>query len=430
MTAGDHAASWLAAGEDAPPARTLHRLSRRVRQALNRRALMQLLARHPVQGATYLSKLSMPPFGAMGLGLAIPLLFATAVAGFLSGLMVLNTRRAAAFTAMLALLLAQQVVTAEQFSVGSLTLLVVVHLPYVFQLRRVSGPTLDVLDYFQRTALVLAVLGVVQYVLQFVIGQALAFPIDNYLPRALLLSQFNNQAVLHYGSATLRANGVFMLEPSFFSQGVGLALAMEVIGRRRRLWMLALGLGLLVSYSGTGVMAMAAALLVDGIARRRFGMLFAATVGTAIVVAVGLAADVPMITNLVDRSGEFGAAGSSASMRFVGGFALFNELLWPEPLRTLFGYGAGSFLFYGHRASMPIAEMMLFKTVFEFGLIGALAYFGFLTFCIAGAKGPAAVKAGVAMALFCGGAYTPFGHCLACGLLLWPAENTARERST
>jgi len=48
-----------------------------------------------------------------------------------------------------------------------------------------------------------------------------------------------------------------------------------------------------------------------------------------------------------------------------------------------FGYGAGAynklrFLAFNYAA----AEMALFKIVFEFGLVGALAYFGFLFSCL------------------------------------------------
>ncbi len=130
----------------------------------------------PLVAATYLSKFSVPPFGAMGLALVTPLMLVAAVGGFLAGLMELHLRRALLFALMLGILLGLQVLTADSFSIGSLALLVVVHLPYVFQQRRRQGPDGDVLQYFQRTALLIGLLGIAQYLLQFPLGPPVRLP--------------------------------------------------------------------------------------------------------------------------------------------------------------------------------------------------------------------------------------------------------------
>ncbi len=397
----------------------------KARRILARRRWVRRLERFPLLAATYFSKFSVPPFGAMGLALATPLLLVVALVGFLAGLMELQLARAGAFVLMLATLLSLQVIAADNFSIGSLALLVVVHLPYVFQQRRRQRPGDDVLQYFQRTALVIAGLGIAQYLLQFPLGARFVFPIENLLPLDLTLGKYNSEAILYYGSDVRRANGIFMMEPSIFSQLTALGIVIEMATRKRLIWMALMTAGMLVSYSGTGVMLLGICLVYEGVSRQRWGLLMGAGAMIVLLGAIGLWPDLPMITRVIDRSSEFGQAGTSGSMRFVGGFALFEKLLWPDPFRAFFGYGAGSLATYATQSPMPVAEMLLFKVVFEYGLLGAAAYLGFLGICIFGSSAPKSVRLGVCVAVLIGGMYTPFGHVLACGLLLWPRPSVA-----
>src|SRR4051812_28367941 len=109
----------------AGPARRTRRPTRRRVGVHWRRMLERQSARLPLVAGTYLSKLSVPPFGALGLALATPLMAAVAVGGFATGRMVLHARRAFAFALMVVVLLTLQIVAADHFSVGSLALLLV-----------------------------------------------------------------------------------------------------------------------------------------------------------------------------------------------------------------------------------------------------------------------------------------------------------------
>ncbi len=401
------------------PAERMRRLTGQRGGARWKQRLELWSARLPLVVGTYLSKLSVPPFGAMGLALSIPLMAAVAVGGFAAGLMVLHVRRAFAFVLMLAVLLSLQVVAADHFSPNSLALLVVVHLPYAFQLRRTERRRDNALRYFQRIAMTIAVLGILQYVGQFVIGAKYAFPIENLAPAALKVANFNSTGLLQYGSEVMRANGVFMIEPSFFSQLMAVGIIIELVTSKRPVYFVVMVIAILVSYSGTGLMLLAAGLLCECMIRQRWDVLLGIVGLCMLVAAVGVAADVRMITNILNRSSEFSSTGSSASMRFVGGFQLFEQFLWPDPFRAMFGFGAGSTVEFIAKATVPFAETILFKPIFEYGIVGAIAYFGFLGYCVFSASAPMAVRVAVAMAIMLGGMYTPFGHCLACGLLLW-----------
>ncbi len=131
---------------------------------------------------------------------------------------------------------------------------------------------------------------------------------------------------------------------------------------------------------------------------------------------------------ILSRVGEFGATHSSGYSRFVGGFYLFDQFLWHDPWRALFGYGAGSFISYSVRAHFGADEMALSKIVLEFGLVGATAYFGFLFCCLFYSPAPRVLKLAVGITYFLNGIYTPFSHGLALSLLLWQPAPDAERR--
>src|SRR6202035_2869498 len=75
--------------------------------------------------------------------------------------------------------------------------------------------------------------------------------------------------------------------------------------------------------------------------------------------------------------------------------------------------------------------MALFKIVFEFGLVGALAYFGFLFSCLLSSRAPRLLTLAVGITYLLNAMYTPFAHGLALSLLLWnsvPSQGRAGVR--
>ena len=380
----------------------------------------------PVLTASFLSKLSVPPFGALGLSIAAPLLSAASALGLLTGRLLVDPARFLAYAGLMSLLWIVQVVRGDAFSVMSMLLLCVLHFPYFLRL----APRPDyarVIGWFQAAAVVLACCGLAQFSLQFVIGPQLAFPIENFFPKALLTSRFNAQGYLEYGSSYFRTNGIFLQEPSFFSQFLAVAIVVELATRMRWRVLALLAIAIVVSYSGTGLIILAVCLPVWMIARGRLDLLLAGLVALVGVVLVASLAEAPFVRVFFSRAGEFTSQGSSGFARFVGGFYMFEQFLWPEPLRALFGYGAGSIDDYAARATLPSGGNALFKMVFEFGLLGGGAYFAFLAWCIVRCGAPAMIKLAVSMTYLLGGIYIPFSHGLVLGLLLWP-DPPARKR--
>src|SRR5271155_786640 len=371
----------------------------------------------PLVGATFLSKFAFPPFGALGIGVSLFLVLAALMLGSYADCVRIDARRLTLFAVMIGCLGLMQIFQPGAFSPTSLLLLVAVHLPYVFTVPH-SNDSERIIKFFIQIVTVFALLGIAQYVLQFVVNVRYLFPIENFVPDTFIVQHFNHQAATEYGSHEYRANGVFLLEPSFFSQLLAVAIIAELgtLGRVSRLAIF--GFALLVSYSGTGIMVLAICLPLAIVAQRRWG-----------VFAVGLCALVVLIPlqeylhadRLISRVSEFGTIRSSGYSRFVGGFYLFDRFLWHDPWRTLFGYGAGSFT--GYASHDAAGEMALFKIVFEFGLVGAVAYFGFLFGCLFCSPAPRLLTLAVGVTYFLSGIYVPFAHGLALSLLLWNSGN-------
>lgn len=375
-----------------------------------------LLLYAPLLGGTLLSKISVPPFSKLGLGIAFLLIFLAMGLGLLSGRMRFDARRTAFFLSLIGFIGAVHVLRAEEFSLSSMLLLVALHAAYVFHLPRAGDNTGRALAFFLRLATFLAWCGIVQFFSQFVIPAKFVFPIENFVPALFRVELFNSQGPLSYGSEIYRANGVFLLEPSFFSQLLAVAIVTELCTLNRVKRLLVYGLALVVSYSGTGIMVLAVCLPVLVVARRRWDLVALGLAALLVLLAFGEALNLDLFAQ---RAGEFTATRSSAFARFVGGFYLFEQFLWDDPLRALFGFGAGSYKLFAARAIYPAAEMALFKMVLEFGLIGSVLYFGFLYYCVAVSSAPALVRVAIGMTYLLNGNYVPFMHGLALSLLVW-----------
>lgn len=373
----------------------------------------------PVMTATFLSKFGVPPLAPAGISIAIPAMLAILGIGLVFQRMVVEPRAAAAYMFVMGSLFAMQSVADSRYSMLSLVLLVMLHLPYAFRMAHPPSHV-RVVRGIQAVGLVVAVLGFLQYTLQFVLGPKLVFPLENFFPQSFIVGSFNQQAVVSYGASTYRANGMVMVEPSVFSQLMALIILIELL-TRRRLWYIALAaVSMFMSYSGTGLLLLTASLVVLAVQRGKIALLSALFGAGCVLVGLGAVfKELPYLGIFAHRLGEFASPTSSGFARFVGGYYMFDEFLWPDPLRTLVGFGAGTFKFYMNAATYPVSEMAIFKVIFEFGLLGALLYFGLLAYCFGRSRAPLVLRVALAICLILSGNLFPFAHALAFVLLVW-----------
>lgn len=383
--------------------------------------LASLLLYTPLLSATLLAKLSVPPFAAQSLSIAYLFILLALALGLALGCLRLDSGRLSFFLLFVGSLGAVQILRGEPFSPTSMLLLATLHLAYAFYLPRPGDSTGRALAFFLGLATLLALCGIAQYAVQLAFGPRYAFPIENFVPGEFVIRGFNMQAPIAYGASTYRANGVFFAEPSFFSQFMALAIVVELLTRNRLARVALYALALLLSYSGTGVLLLAVCGPLILVTRRRWDILWLAAFGLVLLVALG---DFLDLDKLAGRIGEFGSMRSSGFARFISGFYLFDQYLWPYPLKALFGYGAGQFPDYASRLPYPVAEMTLFKMVFEYGLLGAAFYFSFIAYCLRQSRAPAIARLAVALTLLLSGPFVPFFHGLALSLLVWTSAGS------
>jgi hypothetical protein len=222
----------------------------------------------------------------------------------------------------------------------------------------------------------IAVPSIIQFAVQY-IGIAHTDILASFVPPSLIADQFNTNAPMSWDSNIYRSNGIFFVEPSTFSQYLGLAILL-IVYTRRHLWASPILLvALATAISGTGLiflgLGMVCAFASYGLRNRTFVTLMSVLlVGTVAVLATSIGSE------LLRRAGEFTSTGSSAYYRFVEPY----EYVWDGAtnIRTvLIGNGAGSVADVEKSATdaSPLFNVIT-KSFLEAGVIGCLAISGFV----------------------------------------------------
>ena len=369
----------------------------------------------PLIGATVLSKFAVPPFGAQGLGLIFPIIFLAMLFGLATSRLQLAWRRMFLFCVVLSALGMVQVLRGDLFSLSSVAFMGVLGLSFVFTGTSDAYDSRRMLEFFCTLTFVIAALGILQAVLLHVAGPRLAFPIENLVPEAFQTQGYNNITPLFYGSPTYKANGLFLLEPSYFSQLSAIGLVAELSTRSRLIRLATYAAAMIASYSGTGILILAVTLPLYVVLYGRWNLLLPA----ALIIPLLLIFAEPLhLDFLMHRTNEFSSAGTSGFARFVGWRELFADRLWNSPTHALFGNGAGSFL--TQSVGYSAAQMSYSKIIFEFGVLGSLLYFAFIFYCMLSSKAPVIVRVAVLVCYFLNGAYSPTVTGIALSVLLWP----------
>ena len=221
----------------------------------------------PLIGATLMAKLALPPFGAMGIAIGMFINAFAGAWGLATGRLLIDPRVLVGFIMLFAFAAIGPMLRGEAYSFPSLLFLVMLHAPYVLiaTAERSTSANVEVMQrLFSRLCLVVAWFGIVQFGIQFVIGPVLAFPIENLVPQAFQVQAFNKQGPLAYGYDIYRSNGVFLLEPSFFSQFMAIGIAFELAVTRAWWRAATMAVALVLSYSGTGLIVLAVCLPLVG----------------------------------------------------------------------------------------------------------------------------------------------------------------------
>ncbi len=383
----------------------------------------RLIVFTPLVGTTLLAKIGLPPLAAGGIGILYPLTFAMLGYGFITGQLQFEARRLAFFFTMLATLGLMQVMRPDSFSTTSFVMMTALTSTYVFTTRTDAVTMADALRFFCNLTLLVAILGIVQFLIQFAGNDMLTFPIENLVPDSFQTKGYNNITTLYYGSPLYRSTAFVMLEPSVFSQVCAIGFIAELCGRSRLMRLGTYVVAMIVAYSGTGLMILAVSLPILVVMHGRWDLIGR---GVVLLGLILLLAEPLNLTVITDRFDEFEHTGSSGFARFVGWQDLFADRLWPSTTAALFGHGAGSF--ESASVGYTAAQMAFTKIVFEFGVLGGLMYFGYLFFCIYSNGAPRILQIAITVCTFMNGAYSPTLTGLLLSVLLLPNSRTSEAR--
>lgn len=289
------------------------------------------------------------PMGELRIHLTTPVMAALLLAGMCARALRVNTRSLILYLAFAVGTITTSLVSLEvdrlpavRTSLPSLIHTLVLYLPFVFR-AAVPLDQMRVLRIASRVLVIVALCGIVQFLLQFA-GVHL-FTFRPFVPNDYLIEEIFNVVIpIRHGADRFKSNGFFLVEPSVFSQFMAVALMIEIVFFRRVLVGCILATGLFFALSGTGltVLAIFIALYVATLRSERLSGLILLLVLAGIVVVVATTVFPEFTQALLDRRDEISTSGSSGHQRFVTPFLLMAELAYLKPLYLLYGMGPGS----------------------------------------------------------------------------------------
>lgn len=326
---------------------------------------------------------------------------------FTRGVAVIDPLRMALFGLMLCAVIVSLIIQRQLPSPNALILFLLMYSALVFRVD-VDRPTLlRCLNKYQTAITMIALIVIVQQMIQFSIGSSYWPNIEKMVPKGLLVPGYMYIRPYDWDSAFLTPNGFFFLEPSGTSLYLALGVATEIIWFNRIFRLAIIGLGLLACMAGTGIvllMLLSPFLLYKMDRQVRY---LIAGVGVPLILVAALFG---AFSHLSDRSGELSETNSSGHGRLVAPFEN-TIMLASDPTYILSGNGPGTSSKAGDLTRSDEAEVQWpsNKLIFEYGLITAILFHIYMC-VVAFRSSPSALLAAVIFIpqmFFGGGIVTP-----------------------
>jgi hypothetical protein len=347
----------------------------------------------------FLQKIALPGTGGV-YPLSLLIFPAITAAAFVAGLLEVNMPAFLGYAGFILVgVLSTAVSPSPHVSILSLGFLIVAQLPLVFHCKSPDVPYRRVLDFLSTLGCLCAVIGVLQFMGQFVAGVDVVFFLDKHMPESMTVSGYNSLIPLYWTSPVYKSNGVFFLEPAFFCQFLAMAVVAELLAGPRTLRLMALTAGLVCSYSGTGLTMLALFMPFYFLRHGHSRLFLFAGLFSLVLIFFGDALSLDAFTR---RLSEFSDVDSSGWARFLSMFSVLQKIVFANDLTFFLGRGPGTvqeqFRLYSFNAFDPTWG----KIIYEYGLVGSLAYFRL--FYLAFYKGPKGLRFAVGYTyLFLGG---------------------------
>lgn len=329
-------------------------------------------------------RLALPAGAAGQLPLLLPVALVVSVVGVRRGLLQIDPARLALgglAVAGTAVALGGSMLAGGATSAPSYAYLLLTYLPFVLVVGAGgAGVVTALVARYVRLATVLSVLVLLQLAVQ-PLGLHRPDLLASVLPHSLLLDGYNTNNPFYYGASLDRPTGFVMLEPSFTSQYLGLAVLGQLWLRQRRGPIFLFLAAMLVTLTGTGFLLLGAGLLAAAGAQQA-GLL--RRLGPVSVAAVAIAVGTPVGSLLLNRATEGSSTTTSTGQRFVLPFTTLVPGWLGDLPGAVVGHGAGSATHFLQRVSPGVAVVPLapLKLLFEYGVIGGVPFLLFLAWCV------------------------------------------------
>ncbi|HET6146495.1 MAG TPA: hypothetical protein VFH68_03125 [Polyangia bacterium] len=326
-------------------------------------------------------------FGSYSLNAGLLAMYGFLAVAASAGVLTVSLPRLIAVAASASVALMSTFVNAERASGSSLALLGAMYLPFAFMLApRGALSHDDAAQLFGTLAWLCGLAGVLQFYAQFVLHVDWLFDFTAYLP-AWLRGPGGFNTVIPVGGH-YKSNGFFFREPSGFSFLMALALVMECLGRRRAPRIVVFALALLLTYSGTGLLALVIGALVPPHRKTLGRLVLLAAIGG---VAFWLLDDALNLSFTLGRLDEFGSERSSGYIRYIAPGRLLAETASAEPVTLWLGHGPGSIS--RKEAGFEFHDPTWAKLIFEYGLLGFVAFVTLFLMALRRSAAPLRVRA-------------------------------------
>lgn len=227
------------------------------------------------------------------------------------------------------------------------------------------------------------ILGIVQYLIQFVWSPPFLFSWKSIVPGNLLV-EYNTLNEVSQGSHVYKSNGFVLLEASALSQLAARGLLISILLLKDLRYVPILVLGMLLTFSGTGMILFSIFGLVPLLAAlwrdSRYRILLWCLPIVLPLLLFGLWTELNLGVFL-SRTGEFSDPSSSGYARFTGNAFLFGLFTESEPLHFLFGQGPAMAEYYMRQSDGESFASAWIKLVTEYGVVGLLCFCTFFYAC-------------------------------------------------
>jgi hypothetical protein len=269
-------------------------------------------------------------------------------------------------------------------SLTSVGLLCAAYVPFCFTLRpEFAGLFKDLLRFFTKIMTGIAVIAIGAFAAQLAGVWHYTDLLASVVPGEFLIPGYSTSYPIQYGSEIYKSNAFVLLEPSFCSQFLAVAVIAQLLLGEQRRRILLYCLAMVTTVSGTGIVLLAVGVAIEVVRR---GWRFALMTGSlAAVVLTGVLAS-PLGHIYSQRSTEITDRSSSAHQRFIEPYTRTWGIMGRSDAVLLAGEGPGFTDRDARRfialTQLPLTNPPIAKLIDEYGFIAGLLFAAFLAYAL------------------------------------------------